>query len=200
MNQTTSISRILLACAAALMLAACSSRKLEMPAHQAIAEVENALNSSGEDGKKLMPEQYNEVLGKLNALKTQFNHDQYEAVIAGAPAAMAAVKGLADAIRAKKNEEEQALIAEWPALKESVPAFIADVQRRGIAVEKSRKPPEGVDIATARRYLQDADVMWKQAKAAEGAGRISSAVLSAKKAQQRATTAAKALKMELPPA
>jgi hypothetical protein len=198
MRKSNSISSLLCAGAAMLLLAACGSQQ-ELPAHQAIADVDHALDTNGAVAKQYAPVQYNAVLGQLNGLRIMFNRKDYDAVIAGAPAVLAAVKALAETGAALKAEAQKSLPAEWATLKESVPALIATVQRRGIMLEKSSKRPEGVDMLNARRYIADADTIWKQAKAAADGGRTESAVLNARKAKERAEVAARAMQMSLPP-
>jgi predicted small secreted protein len=197
MKMKKSIPTFLLICAATLLLAACANNK--KPADQAITAADSALDAAGEDAKRFVPEQYNEVLKKLNALKTSFNKSNYDEVIAGAPAVLTAITGLAAAAATKKEEGMQVYAVEWTTLSVSVPATIAAVEKRGEALEKSKKVPEGVDLLTARRYVAEANNGWKQAQAAGSSGRMEAAVLSAKKAQQRAQAAAKYLQMTLPP-
>lgn len=192
-----SISTFLLIGAATLLLAACAGNM--KPADQAITAADSALDATGEDAKRYVPEQYNEVLGKLNALKTAFNKKNYDEVIAGAPAVQTAIKGLAEVAAAKKEEGMKAYAVEWTALSVSVAAAIAAVEKRGEALEKAKKLPEGVDLPTARRYVAEANNGWKQAQAAGNDGRMEAAVLSAKKALQRAQAAAKYLQLTLPP-
>ncbi len=159
------------------------------PARQAIAAANGALDAIGADAKKYVPDQYNQVLGKLNALNTAYGRQNYEEVIAGAPAVLTAVKGLAEATTA----------VQWSALSVSVPAVIGVLQGRADVLERSRMPPESVDLTGARRALAVADTMWKQAQSAASEGRTETAVLTARKAQERAHLAAGALKVALPP-
>ncbi len=193
----TSISTFLLIGAATLLLAACASNK--EPADQAITAADSALDATVEDAKRYNPVQYNEVLGKLNELKTAYNKKKYDEVVAGAPAVQTAIKGLVEATAAKKEEGMQGYAAEWTALSVSVPAVMDLVEKRGEALEKSKKLPEGVNLLAARRSIADAQNMWKQALAAGSSGRSEAAVVNAKKAEQRARAAARALKLTLPP-
>ena len=193
-----SISTFLLTGVAMLLLAACANNK--QPADQAITAADNALEATGEDAKKYIPEQYNAVLGKLNALKISYNGEKYDDVIAGAPAVQTAIKGLADAAAAKKDEENQKFSVEWQSLSESVKKVIGAVEAAGAKLEDSKKKPEGIDLVTARRYVVEAQNMWKQAQAAGDSGRFEAAVITAKKAQQRAEAAARYLRVTLPKA
>jgi hypothetical protein len=196
MKTTTSISSFLLMGVAALLIAACAGQM--EPAQQAIAGVDSALNAAGEDAQRYVPEQYNEALKKLNALKISFNRNDYKAVIAGAPAALAAAQGLTAAAAAGKAEFLKVAASEWSSLSTSVPALISAVEVRGEALEKARKLPEGVDLPTARRSIADARGMWARAQEAASHGRTDSAVDTAKMAKRRCELAAKALKIELP--
>ena len=197
MNMKKWPSTFLLASAATLLLAACADNV--RPADDAITAADNSLDATADDAKLYVPQQYNEVLGKVNALKGSYNRKKYDEVMAGIPAVQTAIKGLADAAAAKKGEAMQAYAAEWTTLSVSVPAVLASVQDRGAALEQSKKPPDGIDFISARRYIQDANARWKQAQAAGDAGRTDAAVINAKKAQERAEAAARALRLALPP-
>jgi hypothetical protein len=197
MKMQKSISMFLLMGAATLLLAACANNK--QPADQAITAADSALDATVEDAKRYVPVQYNEVLGKLNAMKTAYNKKNYDEVIAGAPGVQTAITGLAEAAAAKKAEGMQGFAVEWTALSVSVPAVIDLVEKRGKVLEKSKKLPEGANLLAARRSIADASNMWKQALAAGNSGRTEAAVINAKKAEQRARAAARALKMTLPP-
>jgi hypothetical protein len=191
------ISSLLLIGAATLLIAACTGQL--QPAKQAIAGVESALDSVGVDAKKYIPEKYNEVVKQLNALKTSFNKNEFAAVVAGAPAVLAAAQALTAAAAAGKEEALKAGASEWTALAASMPPLLSSVEVRGEALEKAKKLPEGVDLVTARRVIADAHKMWGQAQEAAAQGRSDAAVDTAKRAKRRIELAAKALKMTLPP-
>lgn len=193
-----SIATFLMTAVATLLVTACANNK--KPADQAITAADSALETTGEDAKRYIPEQYNVVLGKLNALKVAYNNEKYDDVIAGAPAVQADIKGLADAAAAKKEEENQRYSVEWQSLSESVKKVIGAVEAAGEKLENSKKKPEGVDLVAARRYVLEAQNMWKQAQAAGDTGRYEAAVVNAKKAQQRAEMAARYLRVVLPKA
>ena len=197
MNMKKWLSPFLLASAATLLLAACADTV--KPADDAITAADNALADIAEDAKQYVPLQYNEVLGKLNGLKTAFNKKNYKEVVAGAPDVMTAVKGLGEAATAKRAEAMQVYAAEWEALSVSVPAVIASIQDRGAALETAKKVPDGVDLVSARRAIADANMRWKQAQSAGDSGRTDAAVINAKKAQERAELAARYLKLPLTP-
>jgi hypothetical protein len=197
MNAGRSISICLLMGAAALLIMACASQ--EEPALQAITGVETALHAVGDDARKYVPDQYNEALKKLNALKGAYNRTDYKEAIAGAPAALAAVQGLTAAAAAAKVEALKVAASDWSLISASFPAVLSAVEARGVALEKSKKLPEGVDLATARRSIADAQHMWAKAQEAAKAGETDTAVDTAKLAKRRCEQAAKALKMTLPP-
>jgi hypothetical protein len=191
-----SIATFLMTGAATLLLAACTNNK--QPADQAITAADTALEAASEDAKRYIPKQYNDVLGKLNALKISYNNEKYDAVIAGAPAVNTAIKELADAAAVKKEEENQTFSVEWTTLSDTVPKIIVEVEHQGELLEKAKKKPDGINFVAARRYVAESQNMWKQAKAAGDAGRYESAVLNAKKAQQRAEGAARYLMVPVP--
>ena len=177
-------------------LAACTSAN-KQPADQAITAADAALLAA-DDAKKYMPEQYNEVLVKLNAMKSAYNRDKFDEVVAGMPAVQAGIKKLADDLAAKKDQDNQKYAEEWKTISESVPKVVGEVEHQGELLEKAKKLPDGVDLPSARRYVAEAGNMWKQAKIAGDEGKFESAVITAKKAQQRAETAAKYLRVTLP--
>jgi malonyl CoA-acyl carrier protein transacylase len=196
MKTTTSICSFLFTCIATLLIAACASQM--EPAHQAIAAVDSALEASGYDAKRYIPEKYNAALMKLNALKVAFNNGDYKVVIAGAPAALAAAQGLTAAAAVGKEEFMKVAASEWSVLNASLPPLVSAVEVRGHALEKTRKLPEGVDLPTARRSLADARGMLAKAQEAANRGRFDTAVDTAKTAKRRLELAARALKLELP--
>jgi hypothetical protein len=196
-NTARSISSFLLMGAATLLIAACASQ--EQPALQAITAVDTTLHATAEDARKYVPEQYNEALKKLNAMKVEFDRSDYKAVIAGGPAALAAAQGLTAAAAAGKAEAMKVAASDWSSISVSLPAFISTVESRGVALEKAKKLPEGVDLPTARRSIADAQHMWAKAQEAASAGQTDTAVDTAKMAKRRSEQAAKALKMTLPP-
>lgn len=197
MNIKKSISTFLLISAMTLVLAACADK--QKPADQAITAADSALDAVSEDAKQYVPQKYNEVLAKVNALKIAYNRGNYDSVIADAPAAMTAVKGLADVAAAGKAEGMKSFGVEWETLSVSVPKYIEDVQNRGAALENSKKQPEGINLVSARRAIADANARWKQAEASGKEGRMEAAVVNAKKAQQRAEAAAAYLLLPPPP-
>ncbi len=197
-NTTSSIASFFLTGMATLLMAACASQ--EEPALQAIGGVDAAIQAAGDDAKRYVPEQYNEVLKKLNALKVAFDRTDYKAVVTGGPAALAAAKALAASAAAAKEEALKVAAGEWTALSESIPKLLGAVEGRGEALEKTKKVPEGVDLATARRSIADAQHMWAKAKEAATAGQTDTAVDTAKMAKRRCEQAAKALKLTLPTA
>lgn len=195
---TRLIASFLLMAAATLLISACTGP--QKPAQQAIAGVESALDSTGVDAKKYIPEQYNEVVKQLNVLKVAYNKKEYEAVVAGAPAVLAAAQALTAAAAPAKEEAVKAGASEWTTLSAAMPKLLSAVEVRGEALEKARKLPEGVDLITARRVLADAHKMWAQAQDAASQGKSDTAVDTAKRAKRRLELAAKALKMTLPAA
>ena len=194
---TRSIFSCLLMGAVTLLIAACASQ--EQPALKAIGGVDAALHATAEDARKYVPDQYNEGLKKLNAMKAAFERSDYKAVIADSPAALAAAQALAASAAAAKEAAMKVAASEWSAMSVSLPALISSVESRGVALEKAKKLPEGVDLPTARRSIADAQHMWAKAQEAAKAGETDTAVDTAKMAKRRSEQAAKALKMTLPP-
>jgi hypothetical protein len=178
------------------LLAACASQM--QPAKQAIDSVESAVNAASADAGKYVPDQLTSVQAGLANLKTSFDNKDYKAVIAGAPKVLAEAQALVGIAAAKKEEVMKAMTAEWTAVSASLPQLMRAVQSRLNVLAKSRKPPAGVDVAAAKTAMTDAGAMWTQAQSASTAGNIDTAVDAAKKAKEKAESAASALKMTLP--
>lgn len=191
-----SIATFLLAGVAACLMAGCANNK--DPADKGITAADTALEATAEDAKKFLPEQYNDALGKLNALKIAFNKQKYDEVVAGIPAAQAAIKSLTEATAAKREEQNQAFAEEWKTISEPVQKELGEIEHQGELLEKAKKLPAGVDLNAARRYVAEAKTMWKQAQAAGESNQFEVAVSTAKKAQQRAQMAAKYMALKVP--
>jgi len=197
MPKSKSISGFLVVGVMAVLVTACARQ--EGAAREAMDSVNAAMGAVAKDAAKYVPEKFNEVLKPVNALKVAYNRGDYETVVADAPAVLAAAQALVPAAAAGKVEYMKVMETDWAALKVAVPAIISLVEVQGEKLEKSRKPPEGLDFPTARRGLADARTMWAQAQDAATKGQLEFAVDTAKKARRRGESAAKALKLALPP-
>jgi hypothetical protein len=189
MKTAKSLTRFAWLAAAGLMLAACASQM--EPAKQALDGIESAVNAASADAGKYIPEQLADAQAKLGDLKGAFDKKDYKAVIAGAPAVLAAAQSLVAAAGTKKDEMMKAATAEWTTLSASLPGLV-DV------LSKSRTPPAGVDLAAAKTALEEATEGWTKAQAASTGGDVEAAAGLAKMVQEKATAAAAALKLKLP--
>jgi hypothetical protein len=72
------------------------------------------------------------------------------------------------------------------------------VKSRVDVLSKSKKLPEGVDLAAAKTALADATEGWAKAQAASTGGNVEEAVNMAKMVKEKASAAAAALKMAMP--
>jgi len=181
-----------------LVLAACASQK--EPAAAAISGIESAISGASAEASKYVPDQLADVQSKLAGLKDSFAKQDYKAVIAGAPAVLSAAQGLAAAAAAKKDEIAKALSGDWTGLAGSLPGVLDAVKSRVDMLSKSKKPPAGVDLASAKADLAEASGLWDKAKAAFAANNLEEAVNTAKDVKAKADAAASALKLDLTPA
>lgn len=182
-----------LAVAAALLLAACENQM--EPAQRAIAGIENAIDAA-KDAPKYIPDQLAAVQAKLADLKTAYDAKNYKAVLSGAPPVLAEAQGLLGATMLKKEAVAKASAEEWPGLAAALPGLLASVTKRATAL--SKHPPAGVDMAAAKSALDDANLAWTKAQAANTAGDPEAAVASAHDAKAKLEAAAAAMKMTLP--
>lgn len=196
MKNAKSLSRFAWLAVAGLMLAACASQM--EPAKQAIDGIESAVSAASADAGKYVPDQLAAVQSKLAELKASFDQKDYKAVIAGAPAVLSSAQGLVAAAAAKKDEMMKAATASWTSLSASLPGLVAAVKSRVDVLSKSKKLPEGVDLAAAKTALAEATENWTKAQAASTAGSVEEAASLAGMVKDKAMAAAAALKLTLP--
>jgi hypothetical protein len=184
---------------ASIVLCACASQK--EPAQTAVNTIDGAVSAVAAEAAKYVPDQLADVQAQLGNLKTLLDKQDYQSVIAGAPAVSVAVQALANAASAKKDEVAKAMSAEWTSLAERVPAAVNAVQNRldTLSKMKSKKLPNGVDLAAARSALGDANSLWSKAQAAFSGANIEEAVNTAKQVKTKVEAAAAALKLDLNP-
>ena len=196
MNTAKTVTRFAWLAVAGLLLSACANQM--EPAKQAIDNIDSTVNAAAADAGRYVPEQLADVRAKLGELKATYEKKDYKAVIAGAPAVLTAAQGLASAAAAKKDEAMKAATEQWTTLSASVPKLVETVKSRVDVLSKSRKPPAGVDLATAKTELAAATDAWTRAQTASTSGNAEEAANQAKMAQEKATAAATALKLTLP--
>ncbi|MGB6306893.1 MAG: hypothetical protein WBF89_03785 [Steroidobacteraceae bacterium] len=170
------------------------------PAKNALDNINNTLAAASTDAQKYIPDQLASAQSKVAALSASFDKKDYAAVVAGAPAVLAEVNGLAGAAAAKKDEILKALGNEWRSLDASIPQSVTAVQTRIDELSKSKHVPKGIDLAAAKSGLADATSAWEQAQTAFKSGNAADAVPLAKDAKSKVESAATALKLNLPQA
>ncbi len=199
MKPTRSIAKYLALYSAALLIVACTSR-MGPAAKNSVDHINAALAAVSEDAQKYVPDQLAGVQSKVAALTASLDKQDYDAVMAGAPAVLAEVNGLTSAVAAKKDEILKALGDEWRGLAAAIPQSVTAVQSRIDALSKSKHVPKDVDLAAAKSGLADASSAWENAQTAFKSGNASEAVPLAKDAKSKLDSAAAALKLNLTPA
>ena len=195
MKSNQRITGFLTLCSIAILFVACANQM--EPAKNALDNINTTLNSVSADAQKYVPDQYADAQGKAAALSASFEKKDYAAVVAGAPAVLAEVSGLASAAAAKKDEMVKALGNEWRSLAASVPQSLSAVQARIDALSKTKHVPRDVDLGAAKSGLAEATSAWDKAQEAFKAGNPADAVTAAKDAQGKVASAAAALKLNL---
>lgn len=196
MKSNQSITRFLTLCAIVTLFVACTNQM--EPAKNALANINTTLDSVSADAQKYVPDQFSQAQGKVAALTASFEKKDYAAVIAGAPAVLAEVNGLAGAAAAKKDEIVKALGNEWRDLAASVPQSLSAAQTRIAALSKTKHVPKDVDLGAAKSGIANATSAWDKAQAAFKSGNAADAVAAAKEAKGDLAAAAAALKLNLP--
>ncbi len=195
MKSSQRIPRFLTLCSFAILFVACMSQM--EPAKNALDNISATLNSVSADAQKYVPDQFAQAQGKVAGLTASFEKKDYAAVVAGAPAVLAQVRGLADAVATKKDEMVKAVGNEWRGLAASVPQTLNAVQTRIDALSKTKRVPKDVDLGAAKSGLADATSAWDKAQEAFKSGNPADAVAAAKDAQGKLVAAAAALKLNL---
>jgi hypothetical protein len=195
MKSTQGITGFLTLCFVAILFVACANQM--EPAKNALDNINTTLNSVSADAQKYVPDQFAQAQVKVAGLTASFDQKDYAAVVAGAPAVLAEVNGLAGAAAAKKDEMMKALGNEWRSLAASVPQALSAVQTRVDALSKTKHVPKGIDLGAAKSGLADAASAWNKAQEAFKSGNPADAVTAAKDAQGKLASAAAALKLSL---
>jgi hypothetical protein len=195
---TRNIAKYLALYSAAFLIAACANQM--EPAKNALDNINTSLAAASPDAQKYVPDQLSSAQSKVAALTASFDKKDYAAVVAGAPAVLAEVNGLAGAAAAKRDEILKALGNEWRSLAASIPQSVTAVQTRIDDLSKTKHVPKDIDLAAAKSGLADATAAWEKAQSAFKSGDASDAVPLAKDALSKVESAAAALKLNLPSA
>jgi hypothetical protein len=195
---TRSLAKYLAVYFGAILIVACANQM--EPAKNALDNINATLAAASADAQKYIPDQLASAQSKVAALKASYDNKDYAAVVAGAPAVLAEVSGLAGEASAKKDESLRALGNEWRSLAATIPQSVTAVQTRVDALSKSKHVPKDVDLTAAKSGLADATAAWEQAQTQFKSGNASDAVGAAKDAKSKLDSAASALKLTLPQA
>ena len=196
MFRSIKIPRFAAVALVALTMAACASQK--EPAQQAITDLDAALAKVAEMGEKYMPEEYAAVQAQLAGLKTSFDGGDFDAVVAGAPKAAAAIRKLqADSIIAKADVSRK-LNDEWVEFARTMPDTIVSVDRQISKVSSSGRMPKGMDRAGFNQLVagfDEAKKTWAAAAEAGNAGKFEEAVMQSRQVKEVVDATMQALGM-----
>jgi len=196
MFRSIKIPRFAAVALVALAMAACASQK--EPAQQAITDLDAALAKVAEMGEKYMPEEYAAVQAQLAGLKTSFDGGDFDAVVAGAPKAAAAIRKLqADSIIAKADVSRK-LNDEWVEFARTMPDTIVSVDRQISKVSSSGRMPKGMDRAGFNQLVagfDEAKKTWAAAAEAGNAGKFEEAVMQSRQVKEVVDATMQALGM-----
>ena len=168
----------LLALALAAGLTAGCANRME-PARKAVADVEAALAASGSDATKYIPGRVRAVEQQIADLKSMFDAQDYEAVLAAAPAVLARAEALAGEASAARQAAMEAHAAEWATLIATLPGLLAAIDARVSVLEKARKLPDGISaeqLLSVRAQFTEASDLWTRATASHAVGELEQAV------------------------
>jgi hypothetical protein len=185
---------------AAALLAGCANQM--EPAKKAIADVEAAAAAAGPDAAQYIPDQLQAVTTQISDLKMKFDQKDYKGVLAAAPALLTQAQGLTAAAASAKQAAEAAALeafnSEWGTLAADIPTQLAAVTSRVGILSKSKKLPAGLDAASfeaARTGTDEAKSLWDQATAAQAAGNMEQAVMTARQVKEKLNAAMAGLGM-----
>jgi len=162
----------------AALLSACAPKD-EAPARKAIDQISAAIESAGPDATKYVPGHVAALEGQVTKLKIRFYDEDYEAIVADAPAILERAEVLASTAAAKKAEIAKVLDGEWSKLVTDVPAAIASAEKYVDGLIASKKTAPGMTqemVASARIGIDEQKSLWEEATAAEAAGDLEQAV------------------------
>jgi hypothetical protein len=183
---------------AVLALAACESAE-KAPAAAALSAAQTAIDAVKTEAMKYVPDQVKSVEDALVTAKANFEKKDYKAALAGAQDVAAKAKELGAAAATKKAE----LTKSWEEVSNGVPKMAEAIKSRVDILSQSKKLPAGLDKAKvddAKAGLASVNQSWTQASDAYKSGDVSSAVVKAKAAKDKAVEIMTALNMTVPQA
>jgi hypothetical protein len=179
-------------------MTACMSQK--GPAQKALADTTSAVNQAiTPDANKYAPKEVTALQGKLADLKTNFDGGYYPNVVTTAPGVMSAATELTQVVATNKEADVKKLAAQWAETTAPVRNLLETVHAKVDELAKAKHPPKHVDLPTAKSDLSAADDLWAKAKTSYSDGKIDDALASVKELKEKATAAAAAVNLQLPP-
>ena len=154
------------------LLAACAGQ--QAPARRALAEIGATLGAVAGQAAAIVPDQYAIVQRQVDALQDSFGRKEYGAVVAAAPAVLAAVQGLQQNV-------------EWSRVVNRVPGQFAAIESRIGALRGTaqRGTAANVDADMAEAALRAAMALWSKGQSAYAAGNLREALQAAQDVQTR---------------
>ena len=192
---------VLLAVVAAAVLATgCSQQKQN--ADKVLESVETSLKAIKDDAARYAPEGLKSVESQLARLKTSYENQEYNDVIAGTPQLRKAVDSLTAAVESGKAQAQAALASakkEWDSLSVEVPKMVEDIQSRVDELSKEKRLPWGLnkdEFAEAKSDFEIMKTQWTEASSEYNSGKQIKAVEKARIAREMNEDIRKQLKMK----
>lgn len=148
------------------------------PAQAALTTADAAVSSARADGEKYVADQFKKLSDDVAAARAKFDSGDYKGALEGAQAIPAQSQAVMQAAVAKKTE----LLATWKTLEGTLPAMVADIQKKVMELASAKKLPAGLDKAgldAAKVSLEGATATWAEAGTAFQAGDVMAAVTKA---------------------
>jgi len=192
---------VLLAVVAAAVLATgCSQQKQN--ADKVLESIETSLAAIKDDAAQYAPEGLKSVESQLARLKTSYENQEYNDVIAGTPQLRKAVDSLTAAVESGKAQAKAALASakkEWDSLSVEVPKMVEDIQSRVDELSKEKRLPWGLnkdEFAEAKSDFEIMKTQWTEASSEYKSGKEIKAVEKARIAREMNEDIRKQLKMK----
>jgi hypothetical protein len=175
------------------LLAGCVGQ--QEPAQKLLGDIAASMHAVSADAEANVPDQYAEVQRQIAELQATFDREDYTAVIANAPAVLAAAQGLGPAVAARKAAVLAQLNGEWSHVAAVLPDEFERIEHRidFLAAPQNRSAAMGVDLRAAQVSVRDAVALWSKGQAAYAAGNLQEAVQTAHTVQARADELAASL-------
>lgn len=162
---------------AMIFFTACSNSH-KTDADAAIKAAQTAYAAVADEANQYVPDQASQVQSAIQSAKDSFDKGDYEAADEASKNLSVKIQDLTKAADAKKAD----LTNQWNALNSSVPALLAEEQKKIDALTKRRKLPKAVadNFASAKQT-------WADASAASASGKIPDAVAKGTDAKTKLT-------------